>query len=265
MQQQKPQDMTRNQKLKVSRIIDLIIRSNRPLTSQQIAEALALDASTTNRLLNSMADDGLIHKDRKSRTFHPSASSLFPLPLFHPLNTSAEKIWATVLQLRNEWSLTSGFVYFYGDDRVLAALAMGVDPLTSQYNTVLTSPIHASGSGKLLLASKPEQRWKSLLGPTPLRQFTPKTTTDLKTLQKEIKAALKTGFLVCQDDYVEGFSVVSSPVFLRQKIIGCFFISGRSDNLNGKGITEIGQSLQKSASLFELSNPAISQFESLFI
>ena len=257
--------MARNQKLKVSKIIELVVRSNRPLTSQQIAEALSLDTSTTNRLLNSMAEDGLLRKDRKTRTFHPAAAALFPLPLFHPLSTSAEKIWSAVLQLRNEWSLTAGFVYFYGDERILAALAMGVDPLTSQYNTILTSPIHASGSGKLLLASKPESRWKSLLGPTPLHQFTPRTTTDLKALEREIKSGIENGFITCQDDYIEGFTVVSSPVSLRKRIIGCFFVSGRSENLNEKRVAEIGVSLSKRSSLFELSNPALNDFESLFI
>lgn len=257
--------MNRNQKLKVSKIIELVLGSSRPLTSQQISVALNLDTSTTNRLLNSMATDGLLGKDKQTRTFYPSTSSLFPLPLNHPINTSAEKIWTVILGLRNEWSLTSGFVYFYNGKRVLTSLAIGSDPLTSQYNTILNSPLHASGSGKLFLASIPETKWKLYLPVEPYEQFTKHTTTSLKKLKTEIKDALKTGAIICKDDYVDGFSVVSSPVIFNKKIIGCFFISGRSTHLAEKGFEKLMLSIKKQATLFELSNPSIINFETLYL
>lgn len=257
--------MNRNQKLKVSKIIELVLGSSRPLTSQQISVALNLDTSTTNRLLNSMATDGLLGKDKQTRTFYPSTSSLFPLPLNHPINTSAEKIWTVILGLRNEWSLTSGFVYFYNGKRVLTSLAIGSDPLTSQYNTILNSPLHASGSGKLFLASIPETKWKLYLPAEPYEQFTKHTTTSLKKLKTEIKDALKTGAIICKDDYVDGFSVVSSPVIFNKKIIGCFFISGRSTHLAEKGFEKLMLSIKKQATLFELSNPSIINFETLYL
>ncbi len=257
--------MNRNQKLKVSKIIELVLGSSRPLTSQQISVALNLDTSTTNRLLNSMATDGLLGKDKQTRTFYPSTSSLFPLPLNHPINTSAEKIWTVILGLRNEWSLTSGFVYFYNGKRVLTSLAIGSDPLTSQYNTILNSPLHASGSGKLFLASIPENKWKLYLPAEPYEQFTKNTTTSLKKLKTEIKDALKTGAIICKDDYVDGFSVVSSPVIFNKKIIGCFFISGRSTHLAEKGFEKLMLSIKKQSTLFELSNPSITNFETLYL
>ena len=257
--------MNRNQKLKVSKIIELVLGSSRPLTSQQISVALNLDTSTTNRLLNSMATDGLLGKDKQTRTFYPSTSSLFPLPLNHPINTSAEKIWSVILGLRNEWSLTSGFVYFYNGKRVLTSLAIGSDPLTSQYNTILNSPLHASGSGKLFLAYIPENKWKLYLPAEPYEQFTKNTTTSLKKLKTEIKDALKTGAIICKDDYVDGFSVVSSPVIFNKKIIGCFFISGRSTHLAEKGFEKLMLSIKKQATLFELSNPSITNFETLYL
>ena len=257
--------MIRNQKIKVANIIDLLTGSSRSLTSQQIAESLSLDTSTTNRLLNSMATDGLIKKDKKTRAFYPAAKSLFPLPLNHPVSATAEKIWAVVLELRNSWSLTAGFVYFYGDERILSALAVGSDPLTSQYDTVLKSPLHASGSGKLFLASFPTTKWKSLLGNEPLKKFTPTTTTSIKELQAEIKSALELGYLVCKDDYVEGFTVVSSPVSFNDRIVGCFFVSGRTQHIDSRGANNIGLSINKQVSLFEFSNPLISYYENLYL
>jgi|688.fasta_scaffold34768_1 DNA-binding IclR family transcriptional regulator len=257
--------MNRNQKLKVSKIIELVLGSVRPLTSQEISVALNLDTSTTNRLLNSMAADSLISKDKQTRTFYSSTSSLFPLPLNHPINTSAEKIWTVILSLRNEWSLTSGFVYFYDGKRVLASLAIGSDPLTSQYNTILRSPLHASGSGKLFLASIPERKWKHYLPTEPYEQFTKNTTISLRKLKLEIKNSLKIGGIICKDDYVDGFSVVSSPVFVNKKIIGCFFISGRSTHLAEKGFEKLMLSIKKQATLFELSNPSIINFENLYL
>jgi DNA-binding IclR family transcriptional regulator len=257
--------MIRNQKLKVANIIDLLTSSPRPLTSQQIAESLYLDTSTTNRLLNSMATDGLIKKDKKTRAFYPAAKSLFPMPLNHPVNTTAEKIWAVVLQLRNSWSLTAGFVYFYGGERVLCALAVGSDPLTSQYDTILKSPLHASGSGKLFLAAQSTNKWKTLLGPEPLEKFTSTTTISIKDLQAEIKAGLDQGYITCKDDYVEGFTVVSGPVTFSDRIVGCFFVSGRTQHIDSRGAENIGLSIKKQVSLFQFSNPTISYYENLYL
>jgi len=257
--------MARNQKQKISKILSCLISSPRPATSQGIASALQLEPSTVNRILNGLVNDGFVKKEPTSRTFYPSANSLFPVPLFHPINASAEKIWSQVLQLRNEWSLTAGFVIFYGLDRVLYALATGSDPLTSQYDTILKSPIHASGSGRLLLASLPEKQRLELLGPEPLYAFTSRTTTTHKELLEEIARIEKDGYVACKDDYIEGFSVVSSPVRFRSRIVGCFFISGRSTQLSTKGLGNLGESLAKHSSLFELSNPAMASFENLFV
>jgi len=256
--------MARNQKQKISRILGCLISSPRPATTQSIATALQLEPSTVNRILNGLVNDGFLKKDSTLRTFYPSASLLFPVPLFHPINASAEKIWSQVLQLRNEWSLTAGFVIFYGLDRVLYALATGSDPLTSQYDTILKSPIHASGSGRLLLASLPEQQRLDLLGPEPLHAYTSRTTTTHKDILEEIAQIDKDRYVACKDDYVEGFSVVASPVKFRSRIVGCFFISGRSSQLCAKGLSNLGESLAKHSSLFELSNPAMAGFENLF-
>lgn len=85
-------------------------------------------------------------------------------------------------------------------------------PLTVSTTVGGRSPAHASAMGKVLLAGLPEGEAKRLLGPRPLRRFTPSTITDRRELARELAAIRRQGYALDNEETFPGIRCVASPL-----------------------------------------------------
>ncbi len=264
---QKRRRKTRNQQVETRRsgplsrafsIMDAMVDATRPLSSLEVAQRCGFDPSTTHRLLQSLAVEGYLLRDDGTKRYIASPKLLFPLPLYHPWNVVRREASPTLLTLREEFGFTTGLVVFCLRERVLLELALGRDPLSPDYHTWLSSPIHASGSGKvLLMASAPEERPR-LLGPEPYRKFTENTVVSTDALNRELAESAARGYVLACDDYIEGFRVVAAPIQpVAKPVVGCLFCSGRSATLSDQVIPSLGPALKKAAGFFSIGSPAL--------
>jgi DNA-binding IclR family transcriptional regulator len=233
------------------RILDALIQATRPLSASEVAQSLQLDVSTTQRLLRTLVSGGYALRDERSKRYLASPNVLFPLPLYHPWNLIRREATPAIVALRDKLGLTAGLVAYPLRQRILLELAPGRDPLTPDYRTWMSSPLHASGSGKILLASMPASERPALLGPAPLRTFTAFTITDPRELEKELAAGLARGYVFACDDYIVGLRVAAAPVVaLDGTVVGCFFVAGGSASLPDERLDEMGLAVKQSADLF---------------
>ena len=87
----------------------------------------------------------------------------------------------------------------------------GVGSITS-YNWVgQATPLHATSSGKVLLAFTPERLRKELLG-RELPRFTESTITDLGALERELAEVERRGWATTTEEYEVGLNAVAAPV-----------------------------------------------------
>src|SRR5690606_27275200 len=142
---------------------------------------------------------------------------LFPFPIYHPWEIVRRDATSLVTSLRDQLQLTSGFVTFYAESRILLELAPGRDPLNPSYRTVLSSPLHASGSGKVFLMAQPESKRRRILGTQPLERFTSETIVDFDSLNADLARGAEKGFVCAIDDYIKGFRVVAAPLTVDNK------------------------------------------------
>jgi DNA-binding IclR family transcriptional regulator len=73
-------------------------------------------------------------------------------------------------------------------------------------------PLHATSTGKALLAFLPLETAHSLLGGGRLRRYTPTTVTDRATLDAELAAIREVGYSVCRGEFDAAAYGVSAPV-----------------------------------------------------
>lgn len=241
--------------VRARRVLEVVYEATRPLTSLEIARRCDLDPSSAHRLVQNLAASGFLLREEESKRYLPHPRMLFPFPIYHPWELVRRDAGSLVRPLRDRLLITTGFVVFYFGSRILLELAPGSDPLSPSYRTVLTSPLHASGSGKLLLMDQTEAERRKLMGPGPFESYTPLTITDHATLTADLESSRKLGYVTAVDDYISGFRVVAAPITVEGHMIGCLFCSGGSALLPDSRIVEVGQEVQRSAMLFSRAAP----------
>ena len=239
-------------------ILQVLVEATRPLTSAEIAHRCGFDPSTAHRLVQALVSAGYVLRDQKTKRYIAGPRVLFPLPLYHPWNVIRRDAMPALSALRDQLGSTVGFVAFCFGQRVLLELAPGRDPLSPDYKTWLSSPLHASGSGKILLMAKTPAERRELLGSDPFERFTDHTTIHAKALDDELAESSKRGYVLACDDYILGFRVVAAPIRSADStVIGCFFSSGRASGFPDERLRDIGLILIQAADLFSRTTPSL--------
>ena len=86
-------------------------------------------------------------------------------------------------------------------------------------------PLHASSSGKLLLASLPPRRVDELVA-APLEAVTQRTLTDRAALDDELARVRERGYAEIEDELEEGLASVSVAVHVRGRLVAMVNVSG---------------------------------------
>ncbi|MGC4151686.1 MAG: IclR family transcriptional regulator [Propionicimonas sp.] len=73
-------------------------------------------------------------------------------------------------------------------------------------------PLHATGTGKAMLASLPPEEARAILARADLRRFTPNTITDLDVLLRELDEIRAQGFAFDREEYEVGVQCVAVAI-----------------------------------------------------
>lgn len=254
--QQGPEDIASDGPLaRARKVLEVAFEATRPLTALEIAKRCDLDPSSSHRLVQNLAACGFLIRDEETKRYLPDARMLFPFPIYHPWEIVRRDASSLVVPLRDRLQLTTGLVIFYFGSRILLELAPGRDPLSPSYRTVLSSPLHASGSGKVFLMAHTESQRRRILGDEPLEKFTPGTITDLERLNLDLARGAERGFVSAVDDYMDGFSVVAAPLTVDNHIVGCIFCSGGTALFGEQRIDEVGEEVKRVTTLYSKGAP----------
>jgi IclR family acetate operon transcriptional repressor len=104
-------------------------------------------------------------------------------------------------------------------------------------------PLHASSSGKVLLAAYDEQRLEEFLH-LPLERLTPATVTTAAGLRRELAQVRAQGYAVTCDELEEGLSGVSVGISDESgRLLGVLNVSGLSQRLDAARRSQIARDI----------------------
>jgi DNA-binding IclR family transcriptional regulator len=93
-------------------------------------------------------------------------------------------------------------------------------------------PLHATSSGKVILAFMPREQREKILKDLPLMRHTERTVTSLPTLAASLDEIQRTGVCISLDEMVRGAAGVAAPIFDRQsQLAGVCTIAGPTDRV----------------------------------
>ncbi|SDP39163.1 IclR family transcriptional regulator [Desulforhopalus singaporensis] len=89
-----------------------------------------------------------------------------------------------------------------------------------------TSYVHASASGKVLIANMPAARQTKAMASLRFTAFTDNTIMDAGTYKREIKKVQEQGYAVDDREFHKFLTCVSAPIFNRGKVAAAITMSG---------------------------------------
>jgi IclR family acetate operon transcriptional repressor len=206
-----------------------------------LGRGLGVHKATASRLAATLADGGLIERDPVSdryrlgfgliRLVGAAMASIDLVRTAHPvLEELADRTRETV----NIGVLSgSGVVYV---DQVSSA------HLVASTNWVgRRTPLHASSSGKVLLAHMPEAERQPVLA-RPLEAVTPRTATDPAALLRQLEEVRARGYATIRDELEQGLNAVAAPVRqLSGEVVAALSVSGPSFRVRAVDLPRLGR------------------------
>jgi DNA-binding IclR family transcriptional regulator len=110
------------------------------------------------------------------------------------------------------------------------------------------TPLHATSSGKILLAYLAEDVRRQLLDAAGLGRFTERTITSRKALDVELQRALTDGYATTFEEYEDGLNAMAAPVLDHTgSVVGAVSVSGPAYRLDKARIEELVDELKAGA------------------
>src|SRR5690606_9677175 len=133
-------------------VLHEIVASPQPLTLGEIAALTKLDQSTTLRLLRTLETAGYVLRLEDSKRYAPAPQAIYPLPLLHPLAQVRREAQPLLEQLSQSFKLTAVLILYINFRRMVVDIVQSANALSPYYLSWIEGPLHATASGKTLLA-----------------------------------------------------------------------------------------------------------------
>ncbi|WP_344440419.1 IclR family transcriptional regulator [Kitasatospora nipponensis] len=134
-----------------------------------------------------------------------------------------------------------------GNEAVNIDQVFGPSALTTHNWVGQRTPLHATSSGKVLMAYLPQETLKVRLA-APLERYTPRTVTDAATLRTQLEQAVADGFACCVEELEPGLNAVAAPVRAHSgQVVAAISASGPSFRLTERRIPEVAAAVRAAA------------------
>ena len=176
-----------------------------------LARAVGLNKTTTYRLLMALENEGMVTRGAQTEGYRlgPAAITLGGRALrSSSLRAAAHAELVALAQATNE----TATLEVLADGQVLILdEVLGSHVLANTQSRATRWPAHATSTGKVLLASLPDDQREALLS-AGLARLTEHTITDAAALRAELERVRAEGCATAVDELEAGFTAVGAPV-----------------------------------------------------
>jgi DNA-binding IclR family transcriptional regulator len=180
----------------------------------ELAERCKLSKSQVSKVLSTFAEFGLLTQNNESRRYQVG-SRLYALGSrylnFNSLCRGAMPVMRDLVESTGH----SARLSVLDGDRVLYLLGIeGPLFMDTGWRAGTWLPVHATSSGRVLLATMDPERARRLRQQQ-IPVFTDRTITDFEEIEKRVELARQEGYCVQRGETAPGLGVISAPVYGR--------------------------------------------------
>ncbi|MFF8867069.1 IclR family transcriptional regulator [Streptomyces sp. NPDC015139] len=207
----------------------------------EIADELDVHKSTAFRLLGVLENRGLVAQAKDRGKYYLGAGVLrLAGAAAVRLDISQEGV-PVCREVADELGETVNIAVLDDDAAVNIMQARGTASVTAQNWLGRRTPLHATSSGKVLLAHMPPTLREGLLARS-LPRFTERTVTGATMLRAELEAVVEQGYGLTVEELELGLAAVAAPVRAHDgKVIAAISVSGPVYRLNADRLPEVAK------------------------
>jgi IclR family KDG regulon transcriptional repressor len=198
-----------------SRVIDILeLLGENPdgLTHGDIARRLSLPKSSLTAVLNTMAERRFTEFDPRSAR-HSLGSALLSLSGVYLRRTDLPRLAQPIVaKLMLQTGESAALMIIEGAEAVVVCKENCDKAILYSLQLGNRGPVHASAGGKAILALRPREDVRALLGSAPLRAVTPRSITDPETLIRQLDTIAATGIAFSREEMVAGIIAMGAAV-----------------------------------------------------
>jgi DNA-binding IclR family transcriptional regulator len=222
-------------------VLEILARDGHAGVSE-IAEEMHIHKSTASRLLGSLVSRDIVHQNSE-RGKYQLGFGILRLASSIPGRLSLVREARPVLEgLAEQFKETVNLAVLRSNYAVNVDQAMGPSTLATYDWVGSLTPLHATSSGKVLLAALSADERNTILKETGLPARTPRTITNRRKLENQLLDVSHEGYAVAREEFEIGLNSMAVPVYNHMgAVIGAVSISGpafRFDPENTQGLVE---------------------------
>jgi DNA-binding IclR family transcriptional regulator len=226
------------------RVLEILARTGGSGVSEVAAE-LEVHKSTAFRLLAALEERTLVEQN-SDRGKYQLGFGIQRLASAIPVRLGLVRQARPMLdELAAQLGETVNLAVLREHYAVNVAEALGPAAISAQSWMGQLTPLHATSSGKILLAHLDQAQRDEVLDTSGLPRLTPATITSRSTLEKQLHQALRDGYASSFEEYEVGLTAVAVPVRDHTgEVIAAVSVSGPAFRLVPSRIPEVTAALQ---------------------
>ncbi|HEX5912810.1 MAG TPA: IclR family transcriptional regulator, partial [Rubrobacter sp.] len=193
-------------------VLEILARTGSAGVSE-IAEEMGVHKSTASRLLASLDQRGMVQQNSE-RGKYQLGFSILRLANSIPGRLSLVREARPILEaLADQYKETVNLAVLRSNYAVNVDQAMGPSTLSTHDWIGSLTPLHATSSGKVLLAALTSEQRQKILKETGLFAQTARTITSKQELEKELLEVGRSGYAVVSEEFEIGLSAIAVPIY----------------------------------------------------
>ncbi|MFO0889470.1 MAG: IclR family transcriptional regulator [Isosphaeraceae bacterium] len=195
---------------KAFRILE-ILSARSPLGVTEIADELGLKKSSVSRLLKALAELGYAESTAQRGKYCVGPNILVLARSYLEDDRLVREAQPILRELAATLRASAHVAVLAGGNLVIVAKEPSPEHIQVITRVGGRTPLHASALGKILLASLPEKKRRSILGET-LARYTDRTITDHRRLKADLDRVREQGFAIELEEEHAGVGCIGAPV-----------------------------------------------------
>jgi IclR family acetate operon transcriptional repressor len=222
-------------------ILECLARSEGGLTLTDIARRVELPASTTHRLLGTLEKTGFVYQMGDLGRWYVGLSAFTVGSSFLANRDFATHSHAYMRRLMEQSGETANLAILDGTEAVFIAQIQCHETMRTLVKLGSRVPLHASGVGKTLFASLPNEQIDAILKVRGLPRITENTIVAPETMWAALRVIRQRGYSFDDEEHARSTRCVAATVYDEHaEPLGAISLAGPSSRLSDERIRQLG-------------------------
>ncbi|MBN3807614.1 IclR family transcriptional regulator C-terminal domain-containing protein [Paraburkholderia sp. Ac-20347] len=229
-------------------VLDMVGATPHGLTNADLLARAGLPKTTLYRILATLIEHGLLRRDPTHRVYRLGFRYL---ELVRNSYLMPDLVAAAAPELRTLRDLTGETTYLAaldGSDVISLERCDGAHSQRSSAALGRSKPVYCTGQGKAILSCMPRDDRDTLLRGVTMTALTPRTITDRRRLQVELRITAARGYAIDDEEIVLGVRCVAAPILDREgRVRGALSVAGPAWRMSLARLELLGPELVEAA------------------